>query len=205
MTKVNNDAAIHRRSLFDLPPWLLGLTLLVLVGVVGLLYISGTHFECGASGPKFTCGFTKATRYEEKPFHGYYYTLDDHGQTTCGHERINVRFFEDNITLEAFAEGTVHDRNGSQVNRTWTYKGFRHGNDLALAYVTADKLPTGNGIYYLLSRGGDYAGYWMGIDFPTDVKVQCPYVLTQAEKRGNETCEKLWPNVFNKQCVQIQG
>lgn len=137
-------------------------------------------------------------------FNGYYYTLDDQGVDKCGHEKIKVKFFEDNITIEAFASGTVHDHNGSPVVRTWTYKGYRHGNDLALAYVTADKLPTGNGIYYLLSRGGDYAGYWMGTDFPTDARVQCPYVLTQVEIRGNESCEKMWPDVFGKKCVHLK-
>ncbi len=193
----------NKRGLFDLPPWLLGIALLAIIGLAVLLFYSGARIECGQSDAKFTCGFTKLEGYEEKEFNGYFYTLDDQGKNTCANEKIKIRFYDDNITIAAYAEGTVHDHNGSLIKRTWTYRGYRHGNDLALAYVTADKLPTGNGIYYLLSRGGDYAGYWMGTDFPTDARVQCPYVLTRTEKRGNESCEKLWPDVFVAECTHL--
>lgn len=189
-----------KTSFLNLPPWLLAMCLIASIAVISLLYFSDATIECGKRDTLYSCGFTKPMKYDEKEFIGYFLTLDAKGKETCLEETIKMRFFNDNKTVEGHAEGNVHDHNGSLVKRTWTYRGFRHGNDIALAYVTEDRLPTGNGIYYLLSRGGDYSGYWMGIDFPTDVRVQCPYVLSTTKKRGSETCDQVWPDVFKQGC-----
>lgn len=81
----------------------------------------------------------------------------------------------------------------------WKEKGFLHGNTLSLAYISDERPPNSNGVLYLMGDGGNYVGHWLGLDFPSEKHVQCPYILTPTEKIENTKCEEKWPEVFADQ------
>ena len=139
------------------------------------------------------------TEYEESEMIGYYYTLDDKKNSVCTQENLTMKWFDDGKKISGHAEADVHKSGGGMVKRHWIYEGVRHGNDLSLFYITDKVAPTGVGVNYLMSMGGAYSGYWLGIDFPSGDRVQCPYVLVNAsdEMHMNETCETRWPDIFN--------
>jgi hypothetical protein len=183
--------------------WSLGLILVA--ALIYLLYTSGSSFTCGKEGEKLICGFSKEQQYESKLMHGYFYTLDEKGGTVCVSEHLNLKFYEDKITVKSDSEGNVHNEDGKLINNGWLQSGFRHGNSISLAYVTKSNSPTGTGVYYLMENGSYYSGYWMGLDFPLGHKVQCPYLLTSIEKPETESCERRWPETFNGQpCVILK-
>ncbi|MEO8327577.1 MAG: hypothetical protein ABI618_17125, partial [Nitrospirota bacterium] len=110
---------------------------------------------------------------------------------------VYLEFSDDEVSLRARTAGMVKDRDGSLIERSWIHRGYKHGNNLAVSYVTEAKPTTGNGVYYLIQTNGDYAGFWIGVDWPSGKTIRCPYLLTRTEKRGNETCEDRWPYVFS--------
>ena len=148
------------------------------------------------NGDNFSCGFSSNNEFEKKLLNGYFYTLDDVGNTVCVSEKLQLKFYEDHYTVKASSGGNVHDKDGHLIKSKWIQIGFRHGNNLALAYITDSNSPTGTGVYYLMARGNEYAGYWLGLDFPLGHKFQCPYILTPSEKPEDQTCEDRWPEVF---------
>lgn len=141
----------------------------------------------------------KSPNYEMKHMIGYYYTLDENANTTCVSEDIEMKWFTDGKTVTGATTGQVHNSDGEMVTRRWIHEGVRHGNDISLYYITDTANPTGAGVYYLMSKGGAYAGYWLGVDFPTDKRVQCPYILVGRDEKllPEESCETKWPDVFN--------
>ena len=205
MSSSDADIRAPSRNIFTLHPivWIAGLVLIAIL--VALLFVTGSGFVCGKEGEKFTCGFIKEQKYESKRMFGYFYTLDNKGDTVCVSEQLNLRFYEDKITVKSESGGKVHDKDGKLISGGWIQSGFRHGNSISLAYITNGNSPTGTGVYYLMENGTEYSGYWMGLDFPLGHKVQCPYLLSPTEKSETETCEHRWPDVFNgSPCVILK-
>ena len=180
-----------------------------LVVVIGLVYLSGENFECGLEENRVFCGSTtkklepEEQTPKEKTMFGYFQTFDDKGKTLCMSEKFKLKV--SGHSVEGRSEGKVHKNDGTLTSKKWKQKGFRHGNTWSLAYLTDSNSPTGTGVYYLMSSGGEYVGYWLGLDFPSDSKVQCPYVLTEYEKGENETCKDRWPEIFtDKRCTKLE-
>ncbi len=86
--------------------------------------------------------------------------------------------------------------------RRWVYKGYWLGRSIALAYASDDDPPRGAGTYHLVSLGGDWLGHWMGIDFPTEKHVKCPYVLTK--EKTDKSCVEKWPRSFGAGCEILE-
>lgn len=185
----------------SLTPAVLITALLILGMLLGLLYWGGELFVCGRYENEFFCGFKKKSNYKEKEMFGYFNTLDDQKKTVCMSEKLKLKFYDDDNSIESSSKGQVHNKDGKRKDNKWIQKGFIHGNILSLAYITDDSPPTGSGVYYLVHNGSERVGYWLGLDFPTRKMVQCPYVLTQNEKPKDQTCEKKWPEIFKEKCT----
>lgn len=205
MAPLNGDTL---KRILKLHPAVLIISLFLLFLIVGLfimMYLRGTGFSCGLDGKKISCEFGNESTPEEKRMTGYFYTLDDKGGTVCVSENIVLKFYEDKATIEGHSSGEVHSKGGMLISKQWLLSGFRHGNDLSLAYTTDSNLRTGAGVYYPMEMGEEYAGYWLGLDFPLGHKVQCPALLTPNKKQVNETCEQRWPRVFTgNPCVILE-
>ena len=76
----------------------------------------------------------------------------------------------------------MKDRDGNSAEGSWLLQGYKHGNNLAMAYVSDYKPRSGNGVYYLVPNQGEYAGFWIGIDSPSGKVIRCPYVLTNKDR-----------------------
>lgn len=177
------------------------LLIIAFLVLVVILYLSGSRFDCGMDGEKFVCGFTKHMKFQEKDMTGYYYSLDEKGETFCSKEKFNIKFYEDKITVLGHSVGDSSEKDGTPTAHRWIQSGYRHGNNISLAYVEDSNSPSGAGVYYLMENGSEYSGFWLGKDFPLGHKVQCPYVLTARELSYGVTCEQRWPKVFNENSV----
>ena len=174
--------------------------LLILIGYMVLDDRTITIGKLTISGKSEQTNQSATNEYEETDMIGYYYTLDDNQDTVCTEENLTMKSYKDGNKISGSVEAEVHDAEGDMVKRRWIYEGVRHGNDLSLYYITDSPAPTGAGVNYLLSMGGVYSGYWLGVDFPSGYRVQCPYVLVKKsdKNRPNQTCETRWPSIFNE-------
>ncbi len=202
MAPLNGDTL---KRILKLHPAVLIISRFLIAGLFIVMYLRGTGFACGLDDAKISGEFGNKSTPEEKRMTGYFYTLDDKGKTVCFSENIVLKFYEDKVTVDGHSGAKVHQKDGTLINREWLLTGFRHENNLSLAYITNSNSPTGAGVYYLMERGDEYAGYWLGLDLPLGHKVRCPYLLTTNEKPVNETCEQRWPDIFTRDpCVILE-
>ena len=184
-----------------MPPWVIAFAVVAILVLAVLLFISKTNAGCIWGEGRFSCGFDldKTQRFTEpRKFHGYYYNWSDKGEVNCSSETVTLRFSVDEKVIEGQSVGNVvMDNHGTSAKNSWTLRGFNYGNKLALAYVTEKTPVSGNGIYYLIKEQGEYAGFWIGVNSPSNRIIRCPYLLTTVEKPANEICEQRWPRVFN--------
>ncbi|MBI4996745.1 MAG: hypothetical protein HZC22_07580 [Rhodocyclales bacterium] len=190
---MSNDKSIIEK----MPPWVIGVAIIAVVIFISLLFFSQNPFACSRDSDGFSCGFIREPTVIYEKLHGYFYDWDETGNTYCSHEILDLGFVDDEVSITARATGAVKNRDGNLVENKWMFRGYKHGNNLAIAYVTERPPRTGNGVYYLIQNQGEYAGFWMGVDSPSGKTIRCPYVLTTTEKRGNESCELRWPHIFS--------
>jgi len=192
-------------SMSKMPPWIIGVSVIAVVIIALLLFFSQKPFKCIKSNEGFSCGFVSEQNWAKEKYIGYFYDWDEKKNTYCSSETVDLEFSEDEVSLRARTSGNVKDRDGRLIDRSWIHRGYKHGNNLAIAYVTEAKPTTGNGVYYLIQTNGDYAGFWIGVDWPSGKTIRCPYLLTKTEKRGSETCEERWPYVFSSAtaCTEV--
>ena len=142
-------------------------------------------------------------RHKEKTMFGYFNTLNEKGTTVCMEETLSLKFYE-NDRIEADGEANVHKKDGGQIKRRWKYVGFKHGNDISLSFVAKESLGGSAGVLYLLPKGAENVGYWLGEDLPLGHRVQCPYLLTDSKKQTDKTCKEKWPEVFKPACKVLE-
>lgn len=183
------------------PPWIVGIAIIAVLIIALLLFFSDRPFTCTKTKDGYICGFINGTKFTHEKFLGYFYDWDEKRNTYCSSEVVDLEFSDDEVSIQAKTTGKVKDRDGGLVERSWNHRGYKHGNNIAIAYVTDRKPTTGNGVYYLVQSQGDYAGFWIGTDWPSGKTIRCPYVLTKTEKRGSESCEERWPYVFSPATV----
>lgn len=194
------------KSIFDkVPPWVIGSVSIAVIVVALLLFFSNRPFQCSKTNEGFSCGFVREPNTTYKHYIGYFYNWDKERNTYCTSESMDIGYSDDGVSLVAHTSGKIKDRDGNYIERSWVHRGYKHGNNLAIAYVTENRPTTGNGVYYLVQTDGEYAGFWIGINWLSGKAIRCPYVLTDSEKRGNETCEQRWPQSFSKEneCKEV--
>lgn len=189
-----------------IPIWVIGVSIIGVIVFILLLFFSQKPFNCNMTKDGFSCGFVSDTNVTHDKYFGYFYDWDEKKRTYCSYEIVDITFSDDELSVQAKTTGKVKDRDGSLVERSWIHRGYKHGNNLAISYVTESKPTTGNGVYYLVQNQGDYAGFWVGVDWPSGKIIHCPYLLTKTEKRGNESCEDRWPQIFSKSnaCIEVK-
>ncbi|MBT9597448.1 MAG: hypothetical protein IV094_15815 [Vitreoscilla sp.] len=180
-----------------LPAWVIAVVALAIAFVIGLLFFSKNPISCSKNEDGFACGFVRPLDAVTDKYYGYFSDLDEKGSVYCSHERIDVSFLSDDVSVRARSVAKVKDRDGNLVEESWIIQGYKYGEKLALAYITEHPPRSGNGVYYLIATQGEYAGFWLGVDSPSGKTIRCPYVLTRTEKPEVLSCEQRWPSVFS--------
>ncbi|RYF26299.1 MAG: hypothetical protein EOO23_08615 [Comamonadaceae bacterium] len=179
-----------------LPPWLIATIFISISVITLLLFVSDRTLTCTLK-EGISCGVSPSKgKVATETYYGYYYNLDENSRLICDSETVEIGFSGDEVPITAHSAGMVRDRDGTQSPNKWVFQGYKHGSNLALAYVTEQKPTSGNGVYYLIKNQGEYAGFWAGVNGPTGKIISCPYVLTKTAKRANESCQARWPRVF---------
>lgn len=180
--------------------WTLGVFLIVSIvcGIIVSFASPCTKYFFGMKfGPDNPClGEDNAKRY-----YGYLHTLNHAGDTVCVEELLDLEFHPDG-QIEGEIKGNPHTASGGREPRTWDTFGYRHGSEISLVYRTTGQPRSGHGVYFLMGRGVDKVGYWLGTDFPNGENVRCRYVLTDRQKDAGR-CEENWPDVFSNQSCEI--